>query len=49
MRYQAMKRFTVGKLSMALALVFVVALPVLLFPPYRPLAVTGPYAIGTVR
>ncbi|MFO7681008.1 MAG: hypothetical protein R6X34_13240 [Chloroflexota bacterium] len=44
-----MKRFTVGKLSMALALVFVVALPVLLFPPYRPLAVTGPYAISTAR
>jgi hypothetical protein len=28
-----MKRFTVGKLSITLALVFVVALPVLLFPP----------------
>jgi dienelactone hydrolase len=44
-----MKRFTVGKLSIALALVFVVALPLLLFPPYRPLAVTGPYAIGASR
>ena len=44
-----MKKLTVGRLSVALLLVFLVVTPRLLFPPYQPLDVTGPHAIATVR
>lgn len=44
-----MKRFRFGRLSLVLLLVLLALTPVLLFPPYQPLAVSGPYAIETVR
>ena len=44
-----MNRNTVIKIVAALLLVCLVAVPVLVFPPYEPLAVTGPSAIHTAR
>lgn len=44
-----MKKLTVGKLIAVLVLAFLLTAPALVFPPYQPLAVTGPYAIGTAH
>ena len=44
-----MKKLTIGKPGIALLLACILATPFLLFPPHRPLAISGPYTIGTAR